>query len=231
MELEFESGVFVEECKSRFLCKVNIKDAEELCYVSSSSKLERFIKLQGREVLLIKNTGFGKRTKLTLHALKTREGYILLNLSYVNKLLLEEFSKPDSQYLQGGMLYSEKKLSDKLKADFFIDGEEKIVVEAKGIISETAVAKLPSMKVERAILQLKQFEDLLKKGFQVHYYIVLMSSDIQMLKMDKEYKEFNKVFKSCMKKGMRFFIYRTIWKEKECSVERAWYVEENFKVI
>jgi len=228
MELEFESGQFIEECKNRFLCRVNINGTEELCYVSSSSKLDRFIELKGREVLLIKNTGMSKKTRYTLHAVRAREGYTLLNLGYVNKLLLKEFSKPDSQYSLSHSLFCEKKVSDKLKADFFIEGRDKVVIEAKGIISETTVAQLPSMRVDRAITQLKQLEILLNKGFSVHYYVVLMSSSIQTLKLDKSYKEFNGVFTRCIKKGMLIYIYRTLWEDKQCFVEEDYKVKKVF---
>ena len=124
-----------------------------MCYVSSSLKLAPFIDLRGKEVLLTKNKGTGKRTKYTLYAIKTKESQILLNLSFVNKLLFTELSKLEGPYLGSSQIFSEKKTSENLKSDFYIEGEKKIIVEAKGIISLNEVALFPAMKVERKLLK------------------------------------------------------------------------------
>lgn len=225
-----KKGIFIEECKNRFLCIVKINGVEELCYLPSSSKLSRFIELKEKEVLLTSNIGKNQRTKLTLHAVKTDEGPTLVNLNYINKLLYREFTKLGNPYDYEGKVLCEKKISNTLKVDFLIDGEQKIIVEAKGILSEHSIAKLPSMKVDRAVAQLKQFEVILKTGFKVHYYIVLMSRKIQGIEFDETYKEFYSIFKRCVRRGMNFFVLRTIWQGEEFSVERDIHIENMIRM-
>lgn len=225
----YKQGIFIEECKHRFLCMVEVEGTEELCYLASSSKLEKFINLKGRKVLLTPNLGKNSRTRYTLHAVITENGLVLVNLNYVNRLLFHEFSKIENRYFKEGKIFCEKKISNKLKADFYIEGAKKIIIEAKGIISEEETAQLPSMKVDRAILQLKQFELLLKKGFDVHYYVVLMSNKVIKIELDKENKEFYRIFRRCMKKGMCVFVYRTIWSGNVCAVEQRPHLEENLR--
>ncbi|NLL06147.1 MAG: DNA/RNA nuclease SfsA [Clostridiaceae bacterium] len=227
MNIELESGIFIEECKSRFLCKVFIKEQEELCYVSSSLKLAPFIDLRGKEVLLTKNKGTGKRTKYTLYAIKTKESQILLNLSFVNKLLFTELSKLEGPYLGSSQIFSEKKISENLKSDFYIEGEKKIIVEAKGIISLNEVALFPAMKVERAVVQLKEFQKLLKKGFSVHYCLVLMNPAIKSIKLDKSKVDFYKGYRNCIKKGMQIFVYEVVGQKDNIFLRRNPIIEDS----
>lgn len=226
MNIELERGIFIEECKNRFLCKVLISEQEELCYISSSSKLAPFIDLIGKEVLLLKNKGIGNRTKYTLYALKTEDNYILLNLNFVNKLLFEEFNKLGSPYLASSHIFREKKISKNLKVDFFIEGDKKIIIEAKGIISSKEVAFLPAMKVDRAVLQLMEFQKLLKQGVSIHYYIVLMNPIIETLRLDKSKKDFYKYFRSCIRRGMKVYVYKVVGQEGNISLKRNVDIED-----
>ena len=127
----FETGVFLEECKHRFRCLVKVRDKEEICYLSSSSKLTPFIQLQGREVLLIKNLNSKSKSAYTVHAVKSDTGYILLNLGHVNALLMTEFEKPGGYYAGAKEIFREKKVHQNLRADFCIEQEQRTIIEAK----------------------------------------------------------------------------------------------------
>ncbi|CQR72618.1 Sugar/maltose fermentation stimulation protein homolog [Sporomusa ovata] len=223
----FVNGVFLEECKHRFLCKVDVNGQEELCYIASSSKLAHFIDLTGREVLLTPNTNKSK-TRYTIHAVKTSAGYILLNLAFVNKILQKEFNKSKSIYHEAQNISAEKTLPGELKVDFLIDGNPTIVVEAKAIISGTTIAYVPAMKVKRAVVQLTKLNKLLRMGYSVHYYFVLLSPTLECLQLDKGNKEFYQEFTKCIENGMRVFVYKTVWKENEVSVMHQPIIESSF---
>lgn len=227
MQTEFETGIFIKECSNRFLCIVKIRNIEETCYMSSSSKLSHFIQLAGRQVLLIPNKGKEVKTKYTLFAVKNDIDYTLLNLCYVNKLLLNEFSKQDSIYEKPGKILREKKVEQLLKVDFLIESSQKIIVEAKGILTENTTAYFPSVvKVDRAIHQLIKLKLLLEKGYHVHYYIVLMNKEIRYLVLNKEYSAFFQAFTECLQKGMRIFVFKTIWDKQNFSLVRDLSIEK-----
>nr|WP_320146309.1 hypothetical protein [uncultured Anaeromusa sp.] len=129
----FKKGLFIEECSRRFSCIVKADKEEMLCYVASSSKLKHFIDLKNREVLLKRNKKMKSKTKYTLHAVQGASGYILLNLIFVNQLVMNKLMR----FYQGDQIYREKKVSEELKADFYIEENgKKIVIEAKGLITE-----------------------------------------------------------------------------------------------
>ena len=224
----FETGVFLEECKNRFRCLVKIRDKEEICYLSSSSKLTPFIQLQGREVLLVRNLNSKSKSAYTVHAVKSDTGYILLNLGHVNTLLMTEFEKPGSLYAGAKNICREKIVHRNLRADFCIEQEQRTVIEAKGLITEKAVSYLPSMTVERAVTQLKTFKKLLRAGCEVHYYLVLMNPAIGSVKLDKARTDYYKEFRACLKSGMKCFVYRVQSEDKHFFVIRDIDSEEAF---
>lgn len=227
MNEEFKRAIFLEECKNRFLCKVKIDEHEELCYLSSSSKLTPFIKLAGREVILKKNLNTKSKTRYTLHAVRTPEGYVLVNLGYVNSLLKEEFLKCGHMFANS-TIYAEKIIDNLLKVDFLIESDTKIIVEAKGLITESSTAYLPSMKVERAISQLKALKKLLDKGYGAHYCLILMNPNISRVKLDKTNVSFYRLFRACLKRGMQVFIYKTMWQNETVFLCRSTSTEYTF---
>ena len=84
------------------------------------------------------------------------------------------------------------------------------------------------MIVERAMSQLKIFNELLKQGYKVHYYIVLMNSKINNLILDEGQVDFYQMFKECLKNGMDLFIYKTIWDNTQASLIRDQSIEKLF---
>lgn len=216
----FKTGFFLEECKNRFRCIVRIKEKEEVCYLSSSSKLSPLIQLQGREVLLTKNLKKNSKTTYTVHAVKGESGYILLNLGHVNTLLMTEFEKPDSLYAGAKEICREKKVHQRLRADFCVEREPRTIIEAKGLITEKEVSNLPSINVERAVRQLKIFKKMLQTGHGVHYYLVLMNPATRTVELDRERTLYYKEFRACLKRGMLCFIYRVQYDEGQFFVVR-----------
>ena len=218
MEKEYKKGVFIEECKNRFICKVNIDGIEEECYVSSSCKLSNFINLKGKEVLLKLNKGKNLRTKYTLHALLEDE-ITLLNLNFVNDIV------NDCLFFDKSKWKREYKFSKKLKTDYFSEKEKKII-EVKAIISDNDSVIFPSVYSERTIRQLDEYNKLLKNGYSVEYDIILMSKRIRRIIINKEEKDLKRVLSRCIKNGLKIKVYDLIWNDNYCIK-----VYENTKVI
>ena len=80
-------GVFLEESRSRFLCKVNIAGEVSECYVPSSCKLGKLVDLEGKEVLLRPVSKKNARTQFAVQAIKNDKEYILLNLADANRII------------------------------------------------------------------------------------------------------------------------------------------------
>ena len=52
---DFVTGIFDEELPNRFMARVVIDNAEETCYVKSSSRLSNYLPMKGKKVILKEN--------------------------------------------------------------------------------------------------------------------------------------------------------------------------------
>lgn len=73
-------GQFISESKNRFLCTVRIDGTEEICHIASSCRLDNFIDLRGKYVLLVENMSKTSKTRHSVIAVKhKRNGYVTTN--------------------------------------------------------------------------------------------------------------------------------------------------------
>lgn len=201
--LEIIEGIFIKESKNRFLCDVLINGQVEECYVPNSSKVEKYINLRNKIVLLSKNTGLKGRTRFSLFAVKYYKKYILLNLNKVNDLLsyyFKEIDKEDSN------LYTIKRegIFNGYKADLIIGetGLKEKMIEAKAIIDIKHSTTFPKVHSERAINQLINIKTLLEDGHSIEYYLVSLSPIVRKVSIDKAFKEYYKLINECMERGL-----------------------------
>ena len=92
-------GVFCREDRYRFHCCVNIDGEEHLCYLPSNCKFEKMCSLKGRTVLL--SDSFSKKSKFDykVEAVKYRNSQMLLNLSFLNRVMEQELRRKKFSFL------------------------------------------------------------------------------------------------------------------------------------
>lgn len=219
---EIIEGTFIEESKNRFLCKVLVSSRIYECYVGSASKLKNYLKLRGKKVLIKKNIGKDLRTEYSLFAIMYYRKYILLNLSIVNSILEEYLKKNFKQ----SIIYKERVIEG-YKSDFFIEGKENIVVEAKGIISANNDVIFPTVYSSRAIRQMNSILKLLKNGWKAEYYFISLSPIVKSIEINKSllYKEYNNLLLQCVNNGMLLRSFNLYYYNKEITIK------DNVKII
>lgn len=200
-------GIFVKEIKNRFLCFVMIDDKEVKCYVPSSSRLENYINLKNKKVLLTINRGRNISTKYSVFAVKYYNKYIILNLHYANKLFEFKLSEGAYEEYSGSRPCKREIKIDGYKADLFYETTEKIIIENKAIISTKRKTTFPIANSQRGIEQLKKLEVLLKKGYKVNYNLISLSPYVKTVKVDANKSEFYEHFLRCIRNGMQVFGY------------------------
>ena len=208
------TGIFVEECRNRFLCLVEIEGSIEECYVSSSSKLSHYISLKGRKVMLIENKGKKLRTKYTLQAVWIKRKWVLLNLNVINDLVLDTFTSSIQK-----IIHREYFIGD-YKSDFYNQADREII-EAKGIISESEIVCYPVVSCGRHLRQLNAFEKLLRQGYKVRYIFVLMSPSIKCIVLNEKEREVSDEFKKCVAAGMEIEFWTTRWYAGKCHLKEV----------
>lgn len=203
---EIISGVFIKECKNRFICEVSINGEIHECYVPSSSKMGNYLKLKGKQVLLSRNK-VRSRTKYSLFAVKYYNRYILLNQNLVNFILesviLKEFY---SNYLDYKVLKEYN--IDGYKSDLtLVDPNEQskvvLVIEAKSIISINKTSVFPKVYSERAEKQLIKIKDLLKKGYNISYCFISLSPFVECINIGQTTNSFSELLEECISEGLQ----------------------------
>lgn len=188
------TGTFLSENKNRFLCTVEIGGAKECCYIASSCRLDNFIDLRGKTVLLKATASKKAVTRYAVCAVKHKQSYILLNTSLANKAI--ENTLHSSKLVSFGKRNDIKRecTIDGYKADFYIPCS-KTIVEVKSVISTNKVALFPTVYSERALAQLISIEEHLQNGYKARLAIVSLNpyvTRIEILKNSEFYDEFSR---------------------------------------
>lgn len=200
--------MFLQECKNRFLCSVLVNGEIEECYVPNSSKVNKYVNLDNKKVLLAKNKNPG-RTRISLFAAKHEKNYIFLNLNMVNNVLKDAVLANNISFGPYDKVYSEKKVEG-YKADLvLVNSENKntTVIEVKGIISLESVAYHPTGRHDRSIKQLRNIIHLLKAGYDVRYVFLVLSPCVKRIVISDLQEEYSFLLKECVRLGMRLEAY------------------------
>lgn len=200
-ELKYVQGVFKEELKNRFLCLVEIKGKDTLCYIPSSCRLSNFVDLIGKEVLLTPNSSPNTRTEYAVYALRMRGQFILLNMSQANTLIENNIRNRRFSYLGKRTTVKKEFRVENYKSDLYIE-DTQTVVEIKSILSFHKNAFFPTVYSQRAIDQLTKLNQLLEKGYKVCYIFASLNPKVKEIEINETITEYYKLFKECISKGM-----------------------------
>lgn len=208
-------GKFIQECKNRFICIVAIDEQRVECYVSSSSRLENFVKLNNKKVFLIESKAKNRRTQYTLQATMINGRKTLLNLNDINNIYLHHMLK--ERHLSEHKVKREVMINN-YKTDFLIE-EQKRIIEVKGILSSDNRIVYPLISCGRVARQLEAIRDILKQGYLVEYAFVLMNPCINEITIDDTKLEIKKLYKECLELGMIICCYEVRWYRDNCSLK------------
>ena len=137
-------GIFINEIRNRFLCKVRVDGKVVECYVPSSCRLSNFLELRNREVLLTEVASHQARTHYSLFAIKFKRNYIILNTSIPSRVLQTALKSRRFSSLGTRNTIQREKTIAGYKCDLYIE-DTNTVIEVKSIISETERARFPTV--------------------------------------------------------------------------------------
>lgn len=200
---EYAVGTFIREEKNRFLCTVNVNGMDEECYIPSSCRLENFLKLAGKEVVLRENQNTAARTRLAVYALKFKQNYLILRTAEANDIIRNAIESRRFSYLGKRRIIEKEYVVEGYKADIYLP-ETKTIIEIKSIITTEVKAFFPTVYSERALEQLGKIKILLDAGYKVVYIYVSMNPYVKEigLAQEKRLLEYSRLFKECAEKGM-----------------------------
>lgn len=201
MKCNLIEAKLLREMKGRFLCEIEIDGNIELAHVPNSAKLSKYLTIENKKVLVIKNASSKAKTRYQLCAVEMEHNqWIMVNLILLNRIIAEYYE------INGYKVQREKSISGTYKCDLLIEDKngEQTVCEVKGIIAGSRDVIFPMYSGERTVRQLEYMRRLLKKqSISVKYIFVLLDSDIKNICADRQNKEFIRHMRYCIKNNMQ----------------------------
>lgn len=196
-------GTFVREEKNRFLCTVSVDGHAEEGYIPSSCKLENFLELSGKEVLLKENRDKSSRTRFAVYAIKYKRNYLLLKTTEANKIIRDSIRSRRFSFLGKRNIVEKECVVSGYKSDLFLP-ETQTIIEIKSIISTEKKAVFPTVYSERAINQLRKINELLCDGYKFVYVFVSLNPYVENVSISEDVRqcEFKELFLKCVGNGM-----------------------------
>ena len=202
MALDFRyivTGIFKSEIKNRFRSIVLVGNKEEICYVESSSRLDNYLTLRNRVVLL--DACKGKKLKYKVLAIRNKNDYILLCPMMANKIIASELNRRFFSFLGRRSDFKCEFLLKDYKCDIFIPNS-KTIIEIKSVLTEKNNAIFPAVSSERSIKQLDLLDKLQDEGYSVVYIFLSLNPYTNKVFLDPNCLFYSKLHKN-MEKGMK----------------------------
>ena len=212
-------GIFQEELKNRFLCRVSIDGLDTICYIPSSCRLSNFISLTGKTVMLKRTLSPKSRTKFSVYAVKVGKQFVPVNLAGTNKVLENNLKQRRFSFLGKRNIISHEEVISGYKTDLYIS-DTRTVIEIKSILSFEKTAAFPTVFSERAIKQLSELERLLHEGYKVCYLLVSMNSSVKEIVISDQNKEFFSKMHQLLELGMLCSGFSLIMQSGEIKINR-----------
>lgn len=220
-------GTFIEELNNRFLCKVLIEGHEEVCYIPSSCRLDNFIELKNKNVLLKPVATKKSRTNYSVFAVKYKRSYLLLNTSVANNVFFDNLHSRRFSELGTRKSIKKEKNVGAYRSDLFIE-DTNTIIEIKSIISADERAIFPTVYSERAVTQLKKINHLLEDGYHVFYYFVSLNPYCMEISVNDS-DEYHDLFLACINNGMQARAFSLRYTKGSIKVHRQIIINYNIK--
>ena len=215
---EYITATFIKELKNRFLCEVEIDGEHFVCYVPSSCHLSNFLKLEGQKVLLVPTQTKNARTQYALFAVPYKKSYIILNTSMANRAIENSIHSRRFSALGKRKTVIKEHYVEGYNSDLFIS-DTSTVIEIKSVLSTEDTAQFPTVFSERTLKQLEKIQNLMTKGYKVHYIIVSLNPYVKAIKIIQD-TQFAKQFSSCYENGMSISAYSCRLENASVFIER-----------
>lgn len=208
MSIEFDSritGVFKKEIKNRFRSEVLINDIVETCYIQSSSRLDNYVSLKNKKVILRKIDNPNK-LKYSVLAKPYRRDFILLAPMLANEIIFSELNKrifSNLGYRKDALF---EHMVNEYKADIYLPKQNKII-EIKALISDKKNGNIfPTVHSDRTLEQLDFFKKKLQSNFKCDFIILSLNPYYDCIRIDTS-TSFYKKISDCIKLGMNIYAY------------------------
>lgn len=211
-------GIFIKERKNRFICEVMVEDEVIECYVPSSCRLDNFIDLHGKRVLLLPTEVPNARTRFSLFAVPYKHNHILLNIGMANRAVENDIKRRCFSSLgKRSEIHREHKIGS-YKSDLYI-ANTRTLLEVKSVLSLVKEAVFPSVFSQRTLNQLKEISSLMDSGYNAALVIASLNPYVEQIQIDHA-SPFYEALRPCIDKGMQLLAVSLYINQCEVRIKR-----------
>lgn len=204
MKKTYLEAIFIKEGKYRFICTILINNNFEECYVSSSSKLSKYINLDNKKIVVSENNDKNLRTSYTLEAVEIEDKFLYLNFNNANNLYKKYLL---SIGIEEDTIQREIFVNEFVKTDFLINSVR--CIEVKSLLSSEKEIIFPDKSSKRISQQLQQYINLLKIKTPITFSFIDMSNNITNLEWLNNKIQYD--FILAVKLGLQIEVFSVIY--------------------
>lgn len=188
---------------NRFIAKIKINGAEEICHVKNTGRLGEILK-KGCRVYVGECFDSGRKTKFDLIAAESENQIINIDSQAPNKVVGEWLSK-------SGCFYDIRLQKPECKFrnsrfDFYLEADgKKIFIEVKGVtLKRGEVALFPDAPTERGVKHLTELCECVDEGYDAYVIFVAKMKGVRSFSPNEAtHPEFAEALRKAKNKGVK----------------------------
>ena len=184
---------------NRFIAYVQLNGEEVICHVKNTGRCKELL-VPGCDIYLAESDNLQRKTKYDLVAVN-KNGELYNMDSYAPNIAAGEYLKQKYPFAK---IYPERKFGNS-RFDFYIeDGDDKIILEVKGVtLEKDGVALFPDAPTERGVKHIRELTEYSEKGYKTQILFVIQTANINSFSPnDDTHKEFGDALRNAKEKGV-----------------------------
>ena len=185
---------------NRFIACAELNGEAVVCHVKNTGRCKELL-IPSAEIYLTESDNPARKTKYDLVAVN-KKGTLFNIDSQAPNIAAGEYLKK----LYPSALIRAEKVFGKSRFDFYVEnGDEKIIVEVKGVtLEKEGVALFPDAPTERGVKHIKELTALAAQGYKTQILFVIQTADIKCFSPnDETHKEFGDALRTAQQNGVQ----------------------------
>lgn len=167
---------------NRFIAYVQLNGEQVVCHVKNTGRCRELLQ-SGCEVYLTESDNPARKTRYDLVA-AVKNGELFNMDSQAPNIAAGEYLKQKYPFAK---IYPEKKFGNS-RFDFYIEnGDEKIILEVKGVtLEKDGIALFPDAPTERGVKHIKELTAYAEKGYKTQILFVIQTENVKSFSPNDE---------------------------------------------
>lgn len=157
---------------------------------------------EGREVLLSQQTCNNSKFNYKVEAVIYRNGQILLNLNFLNRIVEQEIHRSRFSFLGDRKTVFHEKIVNGYKSDLYI-ADTNTLIEIKSVLAFSDKVDYPVNYSSHMLRQLEKLQDIANSQVNVYYFIIGLGPALKEIDVDINSK-YGKLMDKCKRAVVQF---------------------------